>query len=146
MKALTLALAFACGLMAQAPFQTKVTGHGRPMILIPGLSCPGEVWDGTVDHFKNRFEMHILSLAGFARIRLYFGAERPLIRRSLNALEEQLDPAMFFRAGRKEILNLKWIEKVDLSVSGGFVVTLRGGRTVEMSRRQSARFKEMMSL
>jgi two-component system LytT family response regulator len=39
--------------------------------------------------------------------RLYFGAERPLIRRSLNALEEQFDPALFFRAGRKEILNLK---------------------------------------
>ena len=78
--------------------------------------------------------------------RLYFGTERPLIRRSLNALEEQLDPAVFFRAGRKEILNLKWIDKVDLSVAGGFVVTLRGGRTVEMSRRQSARLKEILSL
>jgi two-component system LytT family response regulator len=78
--------------------------------------------------------------------RLYFAGERPLIRRSLNALEEQLDPAMFFRAGRKEILNLKWIDKVDLSVAGGFVVTLRGGRTVEMSRRQSARLREILSL
>ena len=78
--------------------------------------------------------------------RLCFGSERPLIRRSLNALEEQLDPAIFFRAGRKEILNLKWIDKVDLSVSGGFVVTLRGGRTVEMSRRQSARLREVLSL
>lgn len=78
--------------------------------------------------------------------RLYFGSERPLIRRSLNSLEEQLDPAMFFRAGRKEILNLKWIETVDLSVAGGLLVTLRGGRTVEMSRRQSARLKEVLSL
>jgi two-component system, LytTR family, response regulator len=47
--------------------------------------------------------------------RVYFGRERPLIRRSLNALEGQLDPAMFFRAGRKEIVNLKWIEKVGCS-------------------------------
>ncbi len=78
--------------------------------------------------------------------RLYFGNERPLIRRSLNALEEQLDPAMFFRAGRKEILNLKCIEKVDLSVAGGLVVSLRGGRTVEMSRRQSLRLREILSL
>ncbi|HEV2444339.1 MAG TPA: LytTR family DNA-binding domain-containing protein [Candidatus Sulfopaludibacter sp.] len=78
--------------------------------------------------------------------RLYFGSERPLIRRSLNALEEQLDPAMFFRAGRKEILNLKWIEKVDLSVAGGLMVTLKGGRTVEMSRRQSVRLREILSL
>jgi pimeloyl-ACP methyl ester carboxylesterase len=66
MKTLTLALATVCGLMAQAPFQVKVTGHGRPMILIPGLDCPGAVWDGTVDHYKDQFQMHVLSLAGFA--------------------------------------------------------------------------------
>ena len=78
--------------------------------------------------------------------RVHFAGERPLIRRSLNALEEQLDPAIFFRAGRKEILNLKWIDRVDLSVSGGLLVTLRGGRTIEMSRRQSARLKEVLSL
>jgi two-component system LytT family response regulator len=78
--------------------------------------------------------------------RVYFASERPLIRRSLNALEEQLDPAMFFRAGRKAIVNLKWIEKVDLAVAGGLAVTLRGGRTVEMSRRQSTRLREILSL
>jgi two-component system LytT family response regulator len=78
--------------------------------------------------------------------RVNFGSERPLIRRSLNALEEQLDPAMFFRADRKQILNLKWIEKVEVAVSGGLLVTLRGGRTVEMSRRQSARLREVLSL
>ena len=78
--------------------------------------------------------------------RVYFASERPLIRRSLNALEEQLDPAMFFRAGRKEIVNLKWIEKVDISVGGGLVVTLRGGRSIEMSRRQSTKLREILSL
>jgi two-component system LytT family response regulator len=78
--------------------------------------------------------------------RVHFAGERPLIRRSLNALEEQLDPAMFFRAGRKEILNLKWIDRVDMSVSGGLLVTLRGGRHVEMSRRQSTRLREVLSL
>ncbi|HKA01745.1 MAG TPA: LytTR family DNA-binding domain-containing protein [Candidatus Solibacter sp.] len=78
--------------------------------------------------------------------RLHFGSERPLIRRSLNALEEQLDPAMFFRAGRGEIINLKWVEKVDIAVTGGLTVTLRGGRQVEMSRRQSSRLREVLSL
>lgn len=78
--------------------------------------------------------------------RLYFGSERPLIRRSLNALEAQLDPAMFFRADRRRIVNLKWIEKVDVGISGGLLLTLRDGRTVEMSRRQSARLREAMSL
>jgi two-component system, LytTR family, response regulator len=78
--------------------------------------------------------------------RLYFANERPLIRRSLNALEEQLDPNLFFRAGRKEIINLKWIDKVDLAVGGGLEVTLRGGRKVEMSRRQSLRLRDILSL
>jgi two-component system LytT family response regulator len=78
--------------------------------------------------------------------RLHFGAERPLIRRSLNALEQQLDPAMFFRASRKQILNLTWIEKTAITVSGGLVATLRGGQTVEMSRRQSDRLREILSL
>jgi two-component system LytT family response regulator len=78
--------------------------------------------------------------------RVYFGTERPLIRRSLNTLQEQLDPAVFFRAGRKEIVNLKWIDKVDIAIAGGLLITLRGGRTVEMSRRQSARLREILSL
>jgi two-component system LytT family response regulator len=78
--------------------------------------------------------------------RLYFGTERPLIRRSLNSLEEQLDPGTFFRAGRKQVINLKWIEKVGIGIAGGLEVTLRGGRTVEMSRRQSARLREILSL
>jgi two-component system LytT family response regulator len=53
---------------------------------------------------------------------------------------------MFFRAGRKQIVNLKWIEKVDVAIGGGLVATLRGGRTVELSRRQSARLREILSL
>jgi len=47
-------------------FSVKVTGTGRPMILIPGLSCGGHVWDATVDHFKDRYECHVVTLAGFA--------------------------------------------------------------------------------
>jgi two-component system LytT family response regulator len=78
--------------------------------------------------------------------RLHFGKERPLIRRSLNALEQQLDPLTFFRANRKQIVNLAWIEKTDFSVAGGLAVALRGGQTVEMSRRQSDRLREILSL
>ena len=66
MKTLLIALAFAGGLAAEQPFQVQVTGHGRPVILIPGFSCPGEVWDGTVAHYKDRYELHVISLAGFA--------------------------------------------------------------------------------
>ncbi len=46
-------------------FEVKVHGQGRPMILIPGLTNSGEVWDDTVKHFSSDFEIHVLSLAGF---------------------------------------------------------------------------------
>jgi two-component system, LytTR family, response regulator len=78
--------------------------------------------------------------------RLHFGKERPLIRRSLNALEQQLDPAMFFRASRKQMLNLNWIEKTGIGVTGNLIAVLRGGATVEMSRRQSDRLRAVLSL
>jgi two-component system LytT family response regulator len=78
--------------------------------------------------------------------RLYFGEDRPLILRSLAALQERLDPAIFFRAGRKHLVNLKWVDRVEPAVGGNLLVVLRGGTTVEMSRRQSARFQEALSL
>jgi two-component system LytT family response regulator len=78
--------------------------------------------------------------------RLYFGGNRPLVLRSLNYLEERLDPAIFFRASRKHILNLRFIETIDPWANGGFLVRLKGGFEVEMSRRQAQKFKEVMSL
>jgi len=78
--------------------------------------------------------------------RLHFANERPLIPRSLAALHERLDPAIFFRAGRRHIINLKWVERVEPGVGDNLQVILRGGTTVEMSRRQSARFREALSL
>jgi pimeloyl-ACP methyl ester carboxylesterase len=47
-------------------FSVTRVGHGRPMILIPGLVSSGDVWTSTVEHFKDRYECHVLTLAGFA--------------------------------------------------------------------------------
>lgn len=50
-------------------FEVKVTGKGNPIILIPGYSCSGDVWNETVDHLKNKYELHVLTLAGFAGVK-----------------------------------------------------------------------------
>lgn len=79
-------------------------------------------------------------------IRVYFDDQRPLILKSLNALGERLSDKYFFRASRKHIINLRWIQKVETWFNGGLLVILKDGTKVEVSRRQSVRLKEMMAL
>ncbi len=79
-------------------------------------------------------------------VRVYFDTFRPLILRSLNSLEERLDEKHFFRASRKHIINLSWIESIETWFNGGLMVKLKGGQEVEISRRQAVKLKDMMSL
>ena len=79
-------------------------------------------------------------------VRLHFDDQKPLVLKSLNSLEDRLDPENFFRANRKHIINLQWVEKIEPWFSGGLLVTLQGGDRIEISRRQAIRFKELMSL
>ncbi|HEY0947418.1 MAG TPA: LytTR family DNA-binding domain-containing protein [Opitutaceae bacterium] len=78
--------------------------------------------------------------------RLHFDDAQPQLFRSLNAMEERLDRKYFFRANRRQIINLQWIEKIEPWFSGGLLVELKGGEKVELSRRQAQEFREKMSL
>jgi two-component system LytT family response regulator len=78
--------------------------------------------------------------------RVHFDAAQPQLFRSLNAMEERLDPKYFFRANRRQIINLAWIESIEPWFSGGLLVHLKGGAKVELSRRQAQEFREKMSL
>jgi two-component system LytT family response regulator len=78
--------------------------------------------------------------------RLSFANERPLILRSLASIQEKLDPNLFFRANRSQIINLRAIESVDGEIGGRIVVRLRRGIQVEISRRQSLRLRDHLSL
>lgn len=50
----------------QKSFDVKIIGKGKPVVLIPGYSCSGDVWKETADHLKNKYQLHILTLAGYA--------------------------------------------------------------------------------
>ena len=84
------------------------------------------------------------SVGNYAKV--YFAGNKPLILKSLNALEERLDEKMFFRANRKHIVNLRLIDKIEPYFNGGLLLELKGGQKIEVSRRQTVKFKEMMSL
>ena len=84
------------------------------------------------------------SVGNYAKV--FFGPNKPLILKSLNSLEERLDDKVFFRANRKHIINMRWIEKIEPYFNGGLLLELKGGEKIEVSRRQTVKFKEMMSL
>lgn len=79
-------------------------------------------------------------------VRLYFEDSKPMILKSLNNLEKRLSDKEFFRISRKYIINLTWIEKVEAWFNGGLRVTLKSGEKLEISRRQTSRFKELMTI
>ena len=79
-------------------------------------------------------------------VRLYFDENKPLILRTLNYLDERLDSKSFFRANRKHIINLKWVENIETWLNGGLLVKLKGGHKIEISRRQAIKFKDRLSL
>ena len=78
--------------------------------------------------------------------RVHFGDAQPQLFRSLNAMEGRLDQKIFFRANRRQIVNLAWVDKIEPWFSGGLLVYLKGGAKVELSRRQAQDFREKMSL
>ena len=102
------------------------------------------VKDGERCWFVKLSEIRLFeSVGNYAKV--FFGPNKPLILKSLNALEERLDERVFFRANRKHIINLRWIEKIEPYFNGGLLVELKGGEKIEVSRRQTVKFKEMMS-
>jgi two-component system LytT family response regulator len=86
-----------------------------------------------------RFE----SEGNYARLHLD-GGKQPLLLRSLNYLEEKLDPSRFVRANRQQLVNLRWVERIEPGPSGNLVLAMKDGREVEMSRRQSLKFRRRM--
>jgi two-component system LytT family response regulator len=98
--------------------------------------------DGEKCYFVKLSDVRMLESDG-NYVKVYFEKSRPLILRSLNSFEERLNPEFFFRANRKFIINLEWVERVENWFNGGLQVELKSGEKVEISRRQAIRFKEL---
>jgi len=79
-------------------------------------------------------------------VKVYFDNFHPLLLRSLNNLNDRIDPKLFFRANRKYLINLERIVKVDTWFNGGLHVELDCGTKIEISRRQAIKFKDMFSI
>lgn len=107
----------------------RALGHGQRFFVRDGDHC----WFVPVEQI-------VLIESEGNHARLWFGTHRPLVPRSLNAIEDRLDPVLFFRANRRQIINTEAIESLVPWPNDGYLVKLAGGIEVEMSRRQARVF------
>ncbi|MGY4517114.1 response regulator [Lysobacter sp. HA18] len=77
---------------------------------------------------------------------VFFRNEHAMLGRSLATLESRLDPAVFFRANRNTLVNLRMVQAIDLSVGDGYTLTMKDGAEVDVSRRQARELRERLAL
>ncbi len=121
--------------------KTEVIRTGRKLT----LSDKVFIKDGEKCSFLELSKVRVFESDG-NYVKVYYDKNRPLILRSLNALEERLDQEEFFRANRKFIVNLNYVTSVETWFNGGLKLFLGENEVVEVSRRQAIRFKENFSL
>lgn len=101
--------------------------------------------DGEKVYFIALAEIILIeSMDNYAR--LYFGDKKAMIKRSLNQLEEKLDPNTFFRANRSQIINTEYIKEIHPYFNNKLQLVLITGEKIELSSRQSVKFKKRNSL
>ncbi len=101
--------------------------------------------DGEKCFFVGLIEVELIeSVGNYARF--VFGKNKPLMHRSLNYLEERLPQRHFFRANRNQIINLEYVRGVEPMFKGALQVEMLNGTRVDISQRQSVRFRELLSI
>ena len=102
------------------------------------------VKDGEQCWFVNLKEIRLFeSIGNYTRV--YFKENKPMIIKSLSYLEETLDPTLFFRINRQQIINIKYIDQVVAWFNGKLKLRLKSGEEVEVSRRQTNKLKDLFS-
>ncbi len=77
--------------------------------------------------------------------KIFFKDKKPLLHKPLNKIEQRLDPTIFIRINRQQIINVNHITKVDRWFKGKLKLTLTNGTEVEVSDRQSVKLKQLLS-
>ena len=75
--------------------------------------------------------------------RLYFEQKKVLMKRSLRQWGEMLDATQFFRISRTHIINTQYIQQVNSEAKGKLTIRLKTGELLEVSGRQSVKFKNL---
>lgn len=96
--------------------------------------------DGERCYFVKLTEVYLIeSMDNYAR--LYFGDQKAFLKTSLNQLTEKLDETVFFRISRTHIVNLNYIREIFSMPKGKLRIALKSGELLDVSDRQSVKFK-----
>lgn len=79
-------------------------------------------------------------------VKVFFKDKKPLLHRSMNYMEERLPDSIFFRASRQHMINTEFIQNIEPFLNNTLRVTMNNGAVIDISQRQTVRFKEQMGI
>jgi pimeloyl-ACP methyl ester carboxylesterase len=157
LKCLALGALLAIPALAASPpsFHVEITGKGKPMILIPGLASSGATWNTTVAHYKDRYECHVLTLAGFAGQPRIDAPLLETVRKDLAAYirDKKMDHPVIVGHSLGGFLAL-WLAEQEPSLVGPLVIVdslpflaavMNPAATAESAKAQAGQMRKMYS-
>lgn len=77
-------------------------------------------------------------------VQFHIGGRTHLLRETMTAMEQKLDPAIFVRVHRSVIVNIDRVRTIEPHVHGEFEITMQDGARMTTSAAHSARLRGML--
>lgn len=130
--------------LAAAETTTKINDEHRQTIYLPenhGLLLKF----GDVNRIIKLCEVERFESIG-NHCAVYTPLGKSWVHSSLSKVEARLDPALFFKASRAEIIRIDAIDRIEPGIkTGSSVAILNSGASIEVSRRQAQALKQLFS-
>lgn len=101
-----------------------------------------------VDEKGNRCQLRPAEIVSFysegQRVIALGGREKYIVQNKLYELEEEFGKSLFIRISKSEIVNVKKIKSLDMSITGTIRVIMKNDYETYVSRRNVARIKERL--
>ena len=78
-------------------------------------------------------------------VRVFFDDEKAFVKKTLSAIEMRLPKQHFFRVSRQYIVNLMEVESINEGIGDGYELGMSDGQVIDVSRRNAAELKTMLS-
>lgn len=98
--------------------------------------------DGEKCHFVPVSKIYLLESVG-NYVRVFYENHQPLLHKSLSYLEQKLPADLFFRANRQYMFNLDFISQIEPYFNSTLLIVMKSGHKIDLSQRQSVRFRDI---